>query len=52
VPGLQALRCTVGLNNLFNSDAVTDNAGPSAIGPNLINVLPRRNFVLTAVADL
>ena len=52
VPGLRTLRCTLGLNNLFNSDAITDNAGPSAIGPNLINVMPRRNFMLTAVADL
>jgi hypothetical protein len=52
VPGLRALRCTVGLNNLFNTDAITDNGGPSATGPNLINVMPRRNFMLTAVADL
>jgi iron complex outermembrane recepter protein len=52
VAGLRNLRCTLGLNNLFNSDAITDNAGPSAIGPNLINVLPRRNFMLSVVADL
>jgi iron complex outermembrane recepter protein len=52
VPGLRSLRCTLGLNNLFNSDAITDIAGPSALGPSLINVMPRRNFMLTAVADL
>ncbi|HEY1891447.1 MAG TPA: TonB-dependent receptor [Steroidobacteraceae bacterium] len=43
---------TLALANLFNSDAITDNAGPSALGPDLVNVLPRRNIMLSAVALL
>lgn len=39
------------LDNLWNSGAVTDNAGPSALGPDLVNVLPRRNFMLSVVAQ-
>lgn len=46
------VRLTLSLDNLWNSNAVTDNAGPSAIGPDLVNVLPRRNFMLTVVARL
>jgi outer membrane receptor protein involved in Fe transport len=48
------LRLTLGVNNLFNSHAVTDNAGLAAAGPpypNLVNVLARTNFMLSAVAD-
>jgi hypothetical protein len=45
-------RLTLSLDNLWNSDAITDNAAPSAIGPNLVNVLPRRNFMLAVVAQL
>lgn len=43
---------TLSLDNLWNSDAATDNAGPSALGPDLVNVLPRRNFMLSVVAEL
>jgi len=43
---------TLSLDNLWNSDAVTDKAGPSAIGPDLVNVLPRRSFMLSAAARL
>jgi iron complex outermembrane receptor protein len=46
------VRLTLSLDNLWNSYAITDNAGPSAIGPNLVNVLPRRNFMLAVVAQL
>jgi iron complex outermembrane receptor protein len=52
LPGVENLRLTFGVNNLFNSHAITDNAGPSAAGPNLVNVLPRLNYMLSAVADL
>ena len=51
LPGIENLRLTFGVNNLFNSHAITDNAGPSAVGPNLVNVLPRLNYMLSAVAD-
>jgi iron complex outermembrane receptor protein len=51
LPGLENLRLTLAANNLFNSHAITDNAGPSAVGPNLVNVLPRTNFMLSVVAD-
>ncbi|HUN72298.1 MAG TPA: TonB-dependent receptor [Steroidobacteraceae bacterium] len=46
------VRLTLSLDNLWNSDAVTDNAGPSATGPDLVNVLPRRNVMFSAVARL
>jgi iron complex outermembrane recepter protein len=46
------VRLTLSLDNLWNSDAITDNAGPSALGPDLVNVLPRRNFMLAVVAQL
>jgi len=52
LPGVRNLRLTLAINNLWNSDAVTDNAGPSIVGPNLVNVLPRRNAMLSVVADL
>ena len=52
LPGVENLRLTLGINNLWNSHALTDNAGPSAAGPNLVNVLARTNFMLSAVADL
>ena len=52
LPGVENLRLTLGINNLWNSHALTDNAGPSATGPNLVNVLARTNFMLSAVADL
>jgi iron complex outermembrane receptor protein len=48
------LRLTFALNNLWNSHAITDNAGPSIAAPNsnLVNVVPRRNFMISAGADL
>jgi len=49
--GLKHLRFTAAVNNLFDSDAITDNAGPSIEGPNLINVLARRNYSLSFAAD-
>jgi iron complex outermembrane receptor protein len=52
LPGVENLRLTLGINNLWNSHALTDNAGPSVAGPNLVNVLVRANFMLSAVADL
>jgi len=57
VTGLGAvenLRLTLGINNLFNSHAVTDNAGYTAAGPpgpNLVNVLARFNYTFSAVID-
>jgi iron complex outermembrane receptor protein len=51
LPGIENLRLTLGINNLWNSHALTDNAGPSVAGPNLVNVLARTNFMLSAVAD-
>lgn len=43
---------TLSLDNLWDSDAVTDNAGPSALGPELVNVLPRRSVMLSVAARL
>ena len=43
---------TLSLDNLWNSDAVTDSAGPSALGPDLVNVLPRRSVMLSVAARL
>jgi iron complex outermembrane recepter protein len=51
LPGIQNLRLTLAMNNLLNSHAITDNAGPSIVGPNLVNVLPRTNFMVSVVAD-
>jgi iron complex outermembrane recepter protein len=48
----QNVRLTISIDNLWNSDAITDNAGPSILGPELVNVLPRRNFMVSAVAQL
>jgi iron complex outermembrane receptor protein len=45
-------RLTFAINNLWNSEAVTDNAGPSIAGPNLVNVLVRRNYSISLVVDL
>jgi hypothetical protein len=44
---------TFGINNLWNSHAVTDNAGPAIASPSpdLVNVLARTNFTLSAIAD-
>lgn len=46
------VRLMLSLDNLWNSDAITDNVGPSALGPDLVNVLPSRNFMLSVVAQL
>jgi iron complex outermembrane receptor protein len=53
LPGIEKLRLTFGVNNLWNSHAVTDNAGPTIATPSaeLVNVLARTNFTLSAVAD-
>ena len=48
---LKRLRLTAAVNNLFDSDATTDNSGPSSQGPNLINVLAKRNYSLSFAAD-
>ena len=52
--GTRNLRLTFALNNLWNSHAITDNAGPSVAAPtvNLVNVVPRRNYMISASADL
>jgi iron complex outermembrane receptor protein len=52
--GVRNVRLTFAVNNLLNSDAITDNAGPSiaAPNPNLVNVLPRRSYMLSVVTDL
>jgi len=49
--GLKHLRLTAAVNNLFDSDAITDNSGASIEGPNLINVLAKRNYSLSFAAD-
>ena len=52
--GLSNSILTLGINNLFNSHAITDNAGYTAAGPagpNLVNVLARTNYTFSAVAD-
>lgn len=46
------VRLTLSIDNLWNSHAVTDNAGPSVLGPDLVNVLPRRSIMLSGVAQL
>jgi iron complex outermembrane receptor protein len=54
LPAVDNLRLTLGINNLFNSHAVTDNAGYTAAGPpgpNLVNALARTSFTFSAVAD-
>lgn len=48
----QNVRLTLAIDNLWNSDAITDNAGPSIMGPELVNVLPRRNFRVSVVVQL
>jgi iron complex outermembrane recepter protein len=46
------VRLTLSIDNLWNSNAVTDNAGPSITGPDLVNVLPRRSVMLSGAAQL
>jgi len=46
------VRLTLSIDNLWNSHAITDNAGPSVLGPDLVNVLPRRSIMLSGVAQL
>lgn len=50
--GTENVRLNFAIDNLLGSDAITDNAGPSAMGPDLVNVLPRRAFVGSFIADL
>jgi iron complex outermembrane receptor protein len=52
--GIRRVRLTFAINNLWNSNAITDNAGPSIAAPNsnLVNVLPRRNYMISIVTDL
>jgi iron complex outermembrane recepter protein len=47
-----AVRLTLAIDNLWNSHAITDNAGPSVLGPDLVNVLPRRSIMLSGTAQL
>jgi iron complex outermembrane receptor protein len=51
--GVRRVRLTFAINNLGNSDAITDNAGPAIAAPtaNLVNVLPRRNYMISVVTD-
>jgi iron complex outermembrane receptor protein len=49
--GVRNVRLTFAISNLWNSDAITNNAGPSVVGPNLVNVLRRRSL-LSLTADL
>lgn len=50
--GIENLRVTFAVNNLWNSAPITDNAGPASAGnTNLVNVLPGRNYMLTLFAD-
>jgi iron complex outermembrane receptor protein len=53
-PGMRTLRLALAANNLWNSHAVTDNAGPSAASApsNLVNVLPGRSYMISVTADL
>lgn len=48
----QNVRLTLAIDNLWNSDPITDSAGPSVLGPELVNALPRRNFMISVVAQL
>jgi iron complex outermembrane receptor protein len=52
--GMRNVRLTLAANNLWNSHAVTDNAGLAIAAPtqNLVNVLPRLNYTISLVADL
>jgi iron complex outermembrane receptor protein len=50
--GTQRIRLTLMVSNLTGSDAITDNAGPSILGPSLLNVLPGRSFTGSIIADL
>lgn len=49
--GTRNVRLTLRVDNLWDTHAITDNAGPSTVGPDLVNVLPRRNYMLSAVVD-
>jgi iron complex outermembrane receptor protein len=48
--GGRAAVVSLNINNLFNQTSITDSAGRSAVGPNgplLVNVLPKRNLMVT-----
>jgi iron complex outermembrane receptor protein len=49
--GIPNARIGFSINNLLNQAPVTDTAGPSAAGPLLVNVLARRNFLLSLSGD-
>ena len=49
---LRNARVDLALDNLWNSSAITDTAGRSIAGPNLVNVLARRNVMLSVTATL
>jgi iron complex outermembrane receptor protein len=50
--GTQRIHLALTVGNLMGSDAITDNAGPSILGPTLLNVLPGRSFTGSIIADL
>jgi len=49
--GAEHVRITAAINNLENLPSITDNAGPSKMGPSLVNTLPRLNASLSLVMD-
>lgn len=46
-----SVRLGVGVDNLWDSHSITDTAGPSKAGPQLINVLPVRSYRFMVTAD-
>jgi len=40
------------VSNLFNRNSITDTAGPSILGPLLVNVLPARSYTLSLRVEL
>ena len=51
VIGLRHATLSVQINNLQNRRSVTDAAGPSIAGPPLVNVLPKRNYLVALRSD-
>lgn len=49
--GARDVRITAAINNLENLSAITDNAGPSKLGPTLVNTLPRLNASLSIIMN-
>jgi iron complex outermembrane receptor protein len=52
VVGARRSRLSLRIDNVENRAFVTDVAGPSAAGPLLVNVLPRRSYLVTFECDL